>query len=95
MESLSDEGDQVEDLEMLAMRLPKMRAKYVDLIDKIELFKSARSPTQQLEAQCWTIRREAYPILVKLFDACMPVTPSDFGWTVEQLVSESLRNWLC
>lgn len=86
----------MEDLEMLAtVQLPRMRAEMIDVLDRIEMFKAVGSPTKQFEARVWQLRREAYPILVKLFDCGADICPSEFGWNIEQLVSGSLREWLC
>lgn len=88
-----------EDLDMTALRLPKMRAEMIDLLDKMELLEAARDQGPaigQVQQRIWQLRREAYPVLVKLFDAGADnFRPSEFGWNVEQLVSDSLRQWLC
>lgn len=85
-----------EDLEMLAsVTLPKMRSEILELLDKRDLFKAAGTATTAFEQRIWQIRREAYPILCKLFDAQMDVRPSQFGWHLEQLVDKALREWLC
>lgn len=86
----------MEDLDLVAIELPRMRAKLIQLTDKATLLQDIDPNTSnKLFVQCWEIRKDAYPMLVKLFDAGGEVTPSDFGWSVEQLVSDSLRTWLC
>jgi len=85
-----------EDLELLAMQLTKMRGNLIDYVDKTEMFIRVDPATaHQYSAMAWDIRRKAYPMLVKLFDAGMDVAPLEFGWDVEQLVSDELRKWLC
>jgi hypothetical protein len=86
----------MEDLDLVTIALPRMRARLIQLTDKATLLQDADPVTSnELFAKCWEIRKEAYPMMVKLFDAGGDVTPSDFGWSVEQLVADSLRSWLC
>lgn len=85
-----------EDLQMLALKLPSMRLKYIELLDKAELMERADPQNANLlNAEAWNIKKDAYATMVKLFDAGYEVTPSDFGWSLEQLVAEQLRTWLC
>jgi hypothetical protein len=73
-----------------------MRARFIDLVDKAEMLSGIDEVNaNKLNAQAWQIRRTAYPILVKLFDAGMDVSPEEFSWDLEQLVSDELRKWLC
>lgn len=84
-----------EDLNMLTVRLDKMRGQLIFLLNKGEELRDIDPGTaNKYFSQCWQIRVEAYPILVKLFDAEYPVTPGDFGWNVEQLVTDAMRKWL-
>jgi hypothetical protein len=86
----------MEDLELLAGSLTRMRARFIDLVDKAEMLSGIDEVNaNKLNAQAWQIRRAAYPILVKLFDAGMDVCPEEFSWDLEQLVSDELRKWLC
>lgn len=85
-----------EDLELLALELPKMRAQLIQFADKADMLEDIDPDTANiLNMHCWEIRKQAYPILVKVFDAGGDCVPSDFGWSVEQLVADSLRSWLC
>lgn len=85
-----------EDLELLALTLPKMRANIIDLVDKAEMLQGIDDKTSNmLMASAWQVRRGAYPILVKLWDAGFDIAPHEFGWDLEQIVSDELRKWLC
>lgn len=85
-----------EDLEMVVIELRKMSANMNDLLIKAdELAGIDDKLSNELNVLAWEIRRNAYPRLVKLFDAGFPVSPHEFGWDVEQLVSDDLRIWLC
>ena len=86
----------MEDLELTAVQLNKMRAMMVDLLDKAETFAGIDDKlANELNSQAWQIRRKSYPMLVRLFDSGMAVAPHEFGWDVDQLVSDELRKWLC
>jgi hypothetical protein len=83
-----------------AVELGLMRGSYFALLDRIELCKrigSREDAVMGLSTQAWKIRREAYPLLVKLADegADMREAAAGFGWSAEQLDSEHLRGWLC
>jgi hypothetical protein len=85
-----------EDLEPLTWHLDKMRIHLIDTVDKAEMLEGIDDKTSNvLNMLAWELRRNAYPILVKLFDAGFDVEPEDFGWNIEQIISDSLRSWLC
>lgn len=77
--------------------LPLMRDRYCSLLDQIEMGSVIGFSTKSLEAECWQIRKESYKILAKLRDEGQLVKSAAavFGWSLEQLDSEVLREWLC
>lgn len=77
--------------------LPLMRDRYCFLLDQIEMGNVIGFSTKSLEAECWQIRKESYKILAKLRDEGQLVksAAAAFGWSLEQLDSEVLRDWLC
>lgn len=77
--------------------LPLMRDRYCFLLDQIEMGNVIGFSTKNLEAECWQIRKESYKILAKLRDEGQLVksAAATFGWSLEQLDSEVLRDWLC
>ena len=77
--------------------LPLMRDRYCFLLDQIEMGNVIGFSTKNLEAECWQIRKESYRILAKLRDEGQLVksAAAAFGWSLEQLDSEVLRDWLC
>lgn len=77
--------------------LPLMRDRYCFLLDQIEMGNVIGFSTKNLEAECWQIRKESYKILAKLRDEGQLVKSAAavFGWSLEQLDSEVLREWLC
>lgn len=77
--------------------LPLMRDRYCFLLDQIEMGAVIGFSTKNLEAECWQIRKESYRILAALRDEGQLVksAAAAFGWSLEQLDSEALRDWLC
>jgi len=77
--------------------LPLMRDRYCFLLDQIEMGNVIGFSTKNLEAECWQIRKESYRILAELRDegALVKTAAAAFGWSLEQLDSEALRDWLC
>ena len=83
------------DPEMDLVKLDQMAGHYNWLAIKADELRPIDPVTaDKYSAQCWAISVEAYPILVKLFDAEYEVEPEKLGWDVEQLVLDSLRKWL-
>ena len=84
----------------VAVELSEMRGRYHSTLDRIELYQRAGAGEQVLkeaEGVAWTLRREAFPLLVKLHDAGHDTraAAAGFGWSQEQLQNEHLRKWLC
>jgi len=77
--------------------LPLMRDRYCFLLDQIEMGNVIGFSTKNLEAECWQIRKESYRILAELRDEgeLVKTAAAAFGWSLEQLDSEALRDWLC
>lgn len=77
--------------------LPRMRDRYCALLDRIEMYSQIGISAKQLEAECWEIRKTAFQVLAGLRDEgeLVKTAASVFGWTLEQLDSKALRDWLC
>jgi len=77
--------------------LPQMRDRYCALLDRIEMYTTIGISTKALEAECWDIRKSAYQVLAGLRDEgqLVKTAASVFGWSLEQLDSRVLRDWLC
>lgn len=88
------------DITLLPVALKAMRAHYFEILDELDRLRYANVSPQrrkQLEADAWTIRKDAYPLLVKLYDEgwlAAEEAASGFSWSVNQLENESLRSWL-
>jgi hypothetical protein len=84
-----------EDLEMLGVQLSKMAGQLNWMSIKMEeLLPVDPKTANSYAAVIWSLRTQAYPMLVKLFDAGLEVNPHEFGWSVEQLVLDPMRKWL-
>lgn len=84
----------------IATTLAGMRGHYHSVLDRIELYQRAGAGEQVMKEAtntAWNIRREAFPLLVELYDQGydMRTAAAGFGWSPEQLQNESLRKWLC
>lgn len=87
--------DQLNDPQMDLVRLDKLAQHYNWLAIKAEEFKPIDPRTaDKYSEQCWAISVEAYPALVKLFDAGYEIEPERLGWDLDQIVLDSLRKWL-
>jgi hypothetical protein len=86
------------------LSLPYMRSHYLSTVQELELLQAVEprdNPSraqQKLAGECWTMRRDAYRILAKAvgeqFDAAIEREAAPFGWSMEQLTSDILREWL-
>jgi hypothetical protein len=84
------------DPEMDMIQLTKMADQYNWMSIKMdELMGVDPQAANAYAATIWQIKIEAFPMMVKLFDAGYEVNPHDFGWNIEQLVLEPMRKWLC
>lgn len=83
------------DPQMDLIKLDKLAAHYNWLAIKADELRPVDSDAaDKYSAQCWAISVEAYPILVKLFDAEYEINPEQLGWDLDQIVSDPLRKWL-
>lgn len=86
------------------LSLPYMRSQYLNKVQQLELLQAVENPdhpskaSQKLAAECWTMRRDAYKILASAIgeqqDAVIERESLPFGWSLEQLTSDILREWL-
>lgn len=86
------------------LSLPYMRNQYLNKVQQLEYLQAVENPDnpssaqKQLAAECWTYRRNAYKILAravgKQFDVAIERESLPFGWTLEHLTSDILREWL-
>lgn len=84
----------------IATTLAGMRGHYHSVLDRIELYQRAGAGEQVMKEAtntAWNIRRDAFPLLVKLHDAGHDTraAAAGFGWSQEQLANDHLRKWLC
>ncbi len=84
------------------LSLPSMRAHYLGTVQQLELLQAVESKPskaqEKLAAECWSMRRDAYRILAKAVGeqpgAAVERESLPFGWSLEQLTSGILREWL-
>lgn len=83
------------DLDLIGVQLSKMAAQFNWLTVKMEeLLPVDLKAANSYASVIWSLRTQAYPLLVKRFDAGLDVNPYEFGWSVEQLVLDPMRRWL-
>jgi len=86
------------------LSLPYLRSQYLGKVQQLELLQAVENPDnpsraqQKLTEECWEMRKNAYRILAKSvgeqFDAAIERESLPFGWSLEQLTSDILRDWL-
>lgn len=86
------------------LSLPSMRAHYLSTVQQLEMLQAVENPDvpstaqAKLASDCWVMRRNAYRILAKAIgnmpDAAVERESAPFGWSMEQLTSDILREWL-
>ena len=86
------------------LSLPYMRSQYLNKVQQLELIAAVENPDNPSTAQktlageCWIMRRDAFRILAKAIgeqhDAAIERESRPFGWTMEHLTSDILREWL-
>lgn len=86
------------------LSLPYMRSQYLSTVQQLELLQTVENPDNpskvqlKLAADCWVMRRNAYRILAKSVGeepgAAVEREAASFGWSMEQLTSDILREWL-
>lgn len=83
-------------MELTWLSLPRMRDRYCNLLDQIEISNVIGVNCDRAKNECWEIRKSAYKILAKARDEGQLVkrAANAFGWSLEQLDSEALREWL-
>ena len=85
------------------LRLPGIRDDYLRKVSKLAILQEAdlaQDVQKQLKAECWTLRKDAFKILVKAMDAGIDISSvkaeaRPFRWSLAQLENEPLRSWLC
>lgn len=83
------------DPQMDLIKLESMAGHYNWLAIKADELRAIdRDTADKYSSQCWALSVDAYPILVKLFDAGYMVEPEKLGWDFDQLVLDPVRKWL-
>ena len=84
------------------LSLPYLRSQYLGKVQQLEMLQAVENQPskaqQKLAEECWEMRKGAYRILAKSvgeqFDAAIERESLPFGWSLEQLTSDILRDWL-
>lgn len=84
------------------LALPYMRAQYQKSMQQYEMLQMVETvpsaAQDRLKSELWTIKLNVYRILAKAVgtepDEAVEREAAPFGWSLEQLTSEILREWL-